>query len=46
MDQLGIITDISDIDDGSDESEMDENAVAQILNISFTDTAWGLCGGL
>ena len=31
MDQLGIITDIGDIDDDSDESEMDEDEVAQIL---------------
>ena len=31
MDQLGIITDIGDIDDGSGESEMDEDAVDQIL---------------
>ena len=46
MDQLGIITDIGDIDDGSGESEMDEDAVAKMLKISFTDTAWGHCGGL
>ena len=41
-----IITDIGDIDDDSDESEMDEDAVAQSWKISFTDTAWGHCGGL